>query len=150
VISQLSEIFPARYAHLGWEVPYLAIIRPIPRAIWKGKPEGMSLTMEEALQVEGLTLASTFIGEAYIAFGYPGIVAFGLLFGMFAGWWSHLASPRNSDFGILIYASGFFAVVISMRSLFVFTTAILPTLVTIIGGSLLIEKARRLPRKSRS
>ncbi len=142
VISQLTQLFPARYAHLGWEVPYLALVRPIPRALWPGKPEGMSITMEEALDVEGLTLASSFVGEAYIAFGNVGIVAFGLLFGWFAGWWSHLASPRNSPFGILMYASGFFAIVISMRSLFVFTTAILPTAAAIIGGSLLIDKLR--------
>ena len=30
--------------YLGWELPYLAIIRPIPRAIWKGKPLGMSFS----------------------------------------------------------------------------------------------------------
>lgn len=142
VISRLTELFPGRYAHLGWEVPYLAVVRPIPRALWPGKPEGLTITMEQALDVEGLTLASSFVGEAYIAFGHVGIVAFGLLFGWFAGWWSHLASPRNSPFGVLIYASGFFAIVISMRSLFVFTTAILPTAAAIIGGSLLIEKWR--------
>lgn len=146
VISRLTQLFPGRFEHLGWEVPYLALIRPIPRALWPGKPEGLSITMEEALDVEGLTLASSFVGEAYIAFGYLGIIGFGLMFGWFAGWWSHLASPRNSAFGILIYASGFFAIVISMRSLFVFTTAILPTAAAILGGSLLIEKIRQRRR----
>ena len=54
-------------------------------------------------------------------------LAHALGFGALTGWWSHLASAQNSELGILIYSSGFFATVISMRSLFVFTTALLPT-----------------------
>lgn len=140
VICQLIQVFPERHDFLGWEVPYLAIIRPIPRAVWPGKPEGLSLGIEDALGAEDLTLASSFIGESYMSAGLWGVFIAGCLFGMLAGWWGHIASPRNSDFGILIYASGFFAVVISMRSLFVFTTAILPTLSAIILGSILIQK----------
>ena len=143
VICHLVHLFPDRYNYLGWEIPYQAVIRPIPRALWKGKPDGMSLTIEEAVGVEGLTLATTFVGEAHMAFGTFGIFAFGMLFGLFAGWWSHLASPRNSDFGVLIYASGFFAIVISMRSLLVFTTAILPTMAAIVAGTVLIDKVRK-------
>jgi hypothetical protein len=41
--------------------------------------------------------------------------------------------------GILIYASGFFAAVISMRSLFVFTTALMPTMVGIVTGIYLVR-----------
>ncbi|MDD5261008.1 MAG: hypothetical protein PHD76_04085 [Methylacidiphilales bacterium] len=142
VICGLAQVFPDRVPYLGWQVPYLALIRPVPRAMWPGKPEGLSEAIEDALGVEGLTLASSFVGEAYIANGYYGVFWAGLFFGIMAGWWSHLASPRNSDFGILIYASGFFATVISMRSLFVFTTAILPTMAAIVGGSILVSKLR--------
>jgi len=58
-----------------------------------------------------------------------------LIFGALTGWWSYLASPKNSELGILIYASGFFATVISMRSLFVFTTALLPTVAALVIGT---------------
>lgn len=146
-ISKLMEAFPARHSFLGWEVPYIAVIRPIPRAIWPGKPEGLSFSIEDAMGLEGLTIAATFVGESYMAFGLPAVIATGLFFGMLTGWWGRLASPRNSDLGILIYASGFFAAVISMRSLFVFTTALLPTIAAIVLGSyivkLLQERARR-------
>ena len=142
VICGLIQVFPDRVPYLGWQVPYLALIRPVPRAIWPGKPEGLSTAIEQALGVEGLTLAASFVGEAYVANGSAGVFLAGLFFGVLAGWWSHLASPKNSDLGILIYASGFFATVISMRSLFVFTTAILPTLAAIVGGSLLVVKIR--------
>jgi hypothetical protein len=146
-ICKLVEVFPKHNAYLGLEVPYLALIRPIPRAVWPGKPEGLSKSIEEALGVEGLTIAASFAGEAYMAGG--GFVVFlaGLLFGALAGWWSFLASPRNSELGILIYASGFFAAVISMRSLFVFTTALLPTVAAIVIGTIV---ARKLAARARS
>jgi len=148
VICGLVQVFPERAPYLGTEVPYLALIRPVPRALWAGKPEGMSLSIEDAMGVQGLTLASSFVGEGYMTYGNVGVFLFGFFFGGMAGWWSCLATPRNSDLGILIYASGFFSTVISMRSLFVFTTAILPTVAAIIGGSLLIQKLRERRRSS--
>lgn len=140
VISSLTQVFPDVHDFLGWEVPYNALVRPIPRALWPGKPEGLSIGIEEALGAEGLTLASSFIGEAYMSGGNFAVLLAGMLFGAVTGWWSRLASPRNSDFGTLVYASGFFATVITMRSLYVFTTAILPTIGAIVLGYLLLKR----------
>ena len=132
--SNITEEFGTdAHPYLGMQVPYLALVRPIPRALWKGKPEGLSTTIEEALEVEeegaaGVTISVTFIGEAYLAGGFFAIIIAGLALGAFSGWWNHLASPKFSDLGVLIYASGFFSASIAVRSLFTFTTAILPTL----------------------
>lgn len=145
-ISQLTEVFPQIHNHLGFEVIYQAIIRPVPRFLWKGKPEGLSISIEEAVGAEGWTVATSFVGEAYMGFGLAGVFIISLALGAMIGWWGHLASPRNSEFGILIYASGFFAVGITMRSLFQLTTAILPTLGALVAGSILIQKIR--PRKT--
>lgn len=141
-ICRLTEVFPKTHPYLGAEIPFLAAIRPIPRALWPGKPEGISLSIEEAMGVEDLTIAASFVGEAYMSGGLFAVFLTGLFFGYVTGWWGHFASPRNSDLGILIYASGFFATVISMRSLFVFTTAILPTIASFIFGSWLLGRLR--------
>jgi hypothetical protein len=147
-ICRLVDYFPDKRGFLGWEIPYNALIRPIPRAVWKDKPEGLSSTIEEALGVEGLTISASFVGEAYMCGGMVIVVIAAPSFGALTSWWSYLASPRNSDLGILIYASGFFATVISMRSLFVFTTALLPTFAALAIGSyavhLLTSQTRRL------
>lgn len=142
VISTLVATFPKQHPYLGLEVPYLAIIRPIPRAIWPGKPEGMSYSMEEASGGDSAawTVAASFVGEAYMAGGMFGVLLTGLFFGAGTAWWSRLATEKNSELGILIYASGFFAAAISMRSLFVFTTALLPTIAAIIGVRMLLKK----------
>jgi hypothetical protein len=139
-IAQLTEVFPSRYPYMGWEIPYLALVRPIPRAIWKNKPEGMSTSIEEALGMENMTLSASFAGEAYISGGFTAVVLIGLFFGFATGWWSYLSSPRNSELGVLIYASGFFAAVISMRSLFAFTTALLPTVASIVIGTFAVRQ----------
>lgn len=139
-ISQLTDVFPARSDYLGFEIPYNALIRPIPRALWPGKPEGLSTTIEQAMGMEGLTISASFSGEAYMSGGLWAVLATGLFFGALTGWWGYLASARNSELGILIYASGFFSAVISMRSLFVFTTALLPTVAAIVLGTFLVRK----------
>lgn len=141
-ICQLINVFPKKQEYLGLEVPYLALIRPIPRALWKGKPEGMSVTIEDAVGAEGITVAASMIGEAYMSGGLFAVFITSLFFGFATGWWSHLASTRNSELGILIYASGFFAAVISMRSLFAFTTALLPTAAAVIASYYLIKHLR--------
>jgi oligosaccharide repeat unit polymerase len=142
VIAKLADVFPAQHDYLGFEIPYLSIIRPIPRAIWSGKPEGLSISIEDAVGVEGLTLASSFAGEAYMSGGLIGVFATGLAFGAITAWWNRFGRADNSTYGHLIFASGFFAAVISMRSMFVFTTAILPTIAGLVAGQWLLDSYR--------
>ncbi|MBV9490566.1 MAG: oligosaccharide repeat unit polymerase, partial [Verrucomicrobia bacterium] len=141
-IAQLSDVFPTAHAFLGLEVPYVAATHPIPRALWPGKPTGLSVSMEESLGVgEEMTISSTYIGEAYMAGGVVGVILAGFIFGMITGWWGRFAIGLSSGLGLLIYASGFLAIALSMRSLFVFTVAILPTVGAMVLAMLLTRKA---------
>ncbi len=149
-LAQVVGYFPKVHDYLGWEIPYLALVRPIPRALWSGKPLGMSVTMEQVVGAgEDYTVAASFVGEAYMSGGWFGVLMTSLFFGSLMGWWNRFGCEENSDWGILIYASGFFSAVISMRSLFVFTTAILPTVAAIFIGYQLTDLIRsRMIRKS--
>ena len=148
-IARIVEVFPRHHPYLGLELPYQALIRPIPRALWKGKPEGLSVRIEDTMEVDDITISASYVGEAYMGGGVLAVVVIGLFFGFLSGWWSRLASPRNSDFGILVYASGFFAAAISMRSILVFTTAILPTFGALVLGSLFIRKVKAIRQAHR-
>jgi hypothetical protein len=144
-IGKIAAYFPARSGYLGGEIPYLALVRPIPRALWKGKPEGLSISVEEhVFQMRGLTISSTFVGEGYMSGGLVGVSFYALVLGALAGLWNRMASPRNSDLGILIYSSGFFAVVITMRSIMTLTTALLTPAAGILAGMFLIKGARKV------
>ncbi len=122
----LMDAIPAKYDYTGLDVPYNALIRPIPRAIWPGKPEGLKVGIEEAAGVEGMTLAVTFAGESYMAAGWIGVLLGGLFFGVLCGFWNSRFRGRWSTFSQVVYAAGFVPAAISMRSLLSLTTAILP------------------------
>jgi hypothetical protein len=145
-IAELTDVFPKTHPFLGLEVPYVAFTHPIPRAIWPGKPVGLSVSMEEALGVgPEMTISSTFIGESYMAAGGFGVILAGLFFGILTGWWGRVAIGLSSPLGLLIYASGFLAVVISMRSLFMLTVTMLPTLAAITLAILFTRKSPPQP-----
>jgi hypothetical protein len=75
-----------------------------------------------------------------MGFGLAGSVVVGLLLGWLAAFWTRKAFSVRSDFGILLYGSGFFAVVITMRSLYMLPVASLPVVAVAILGSLAREK----------
>jgi len=127
VIGMLTEIFPDRIPFLGSEMASYAILHPVPRVMWPGKPEKLSVETADALGVKGLTVSSTFVGEAYMMGGYPGIAIVALLFGWLAGWWNRFGRDLRSHISVVMYASGFFAAMLSMRSMIWTTTAMLPT-----------------------
>ncbi len=125
-MSLVMDTMPSQFDFTGWDVPYSALIRPIPRALWPGKPEGLKVGVEEAAGMEGLTLSVTFVGEAYMSAGALGVALAGAFFGTLCGIWNSLFRGRWDPFSQLVYAAGFFPAAISMRSLFALSTAILP------------------------
>jgi len=141
-ISRVAEYFPAHHPFTGMEIPYLAVIHPIPRVLWPGKPEGMSITVEDIFGAAGWTVATSIVGEEYMMHGYLAVFLMSLFFGTCCAWWNLLASPKNSEFGILVYASGFFSAVITMRSMNWFSTALLPTLAGLLLGYIFLRKRR--------
>ncbi len=149
-LSRLTTIFPHDKDYIGSAVPLWILARPVPRVLWPGKPDGTQVSVESALGEEGLTIACTFIGECYMAAGLFGVVLAGLAIGLLARWWTCKAYSLASDFGILIYTSGFFSVVISMRSIYMLFVAILPTLAICLVGLWLVRhpQARVLPGRA--
>lgn len=131
-IGWVAEAIPARHKFLGPEILTWALVKPIPRALWPGKPEGLSVSIEEIAGAKGWTVAATYLGECYMMAGIAGVAGISLLLGALAAWWNRMAMRMQSDYGLLVYALGFFAAAITMRSLFWLTTTILPVIALII------------------
>ncbi|OKH18060.1 hypothetical protein [[Limnothrix rosea] IAM M-220] len=131
-MALIGEGMPKNYPFLGNDLVVWAVAKPIPRALWKGKPEGLSVSMEEVAGVSGYTIAITYIGEAYMFAGWPGIVIFSAFFGALSAWWNRMAILTQSDYGLVVYALGFFAAGLTMRSCFWTTTAILPVIALVV------------------
>lgn len=147
-ISNLTNVFPNPVDYLGFEIPFQALVKPIPRALWPGKPEGLSTSIEAALGMfDGVTtLACTFAGEAFMAFGFTGVLIIGMIFGAAAGWWNRVGQDSHSSFSQILYASGFLCAAMSMRSLLTMVPFMLPTLALWIMGKFLLPKTSVHPR----
>jgi oligosaccharide repeat unit polymerase len=127
-VSKLTKVFPDAVDFLGQEIPYQTIIKPIPRALWPGKPEGLSTGIEEAVGVtDGTTISCTFVGEAYMAFGFIGVLVAGLMFGAVGALWNRVGQHPSSSFFQVVYASGFLCAAMAMRSILGMVPYMLPT-----------------------
>jgi hypothetical protein len=128
-LSQLVSVFPVPKPYLGWEVPEWILVRVVPRALWPGKPDGTKVSPQTYLDIaEGTTLSSTFIGEGYMCAGPLGAVALAFGLGCLGSWWTKKAFAIHSDFGIVLYGSGFFALATAMRSIYMLPVALMPVL----------------------
>jgi len=143
VISQLTDAFPSSYEFLGLEIPFNALIHPIPRVIWPGKPEGLSVSVESVVNATGMTVAATFVGEAYMSGGLIAVLFAGLLFGAAAEKWNAMARDTSSSFPMLLYASGLLCAATSMRSLLWILPTMLPTLALWLYGKLPYSRSAR-------
>jgi oligosaccharide repeat unit polymerase len=130
IISRIISVFPSQYEFLGLEIPMNALIKPIPRVFWPGKPEGLSTSIESVAGADspGMTVACTFVGEAYMAGGLIGVLFFSLLFGAAAGAWNRVGNA-GSIFTRLLYVSGYLSGAIAMRSMLVMVPLMIPTVV---------------------
>lgn len=128
-IAGLTEAFPRNAPYLGLEIPYTALIRPIPRAFWPGKPEGLSISIEEVLGAgAGWTLSAAVIGELWMAGGFGAIALGSVLFGAVASAWNRIGANATTRLEIALYASAFFAAGICMRSFMAVAPPLLPTI----------------------
>lgn len=131
-MGKVASNVPSVYGFAGPEIIIWSIVKPIPRALWKGKPEGLSISLEEMAGAGAWTIAVTFIGEAYVTGGMPVVIVISLAFGALAAWWNRMAIASQTDYGLVVYALGFFAAGLTMRSMLWLTTAMLPVIALIL------------------
>src|SRR5262249_19943373 len=144
VISQLTDLFPSSFEFLGLEIPFNALIHPVPRILWPDKPTGLSVSIETAVHAaSGMTVSATFIGEAYMAGGLMAVLLASLLFGAAAEKWNRMARNTNLPFPVLLYTSGLFCAAITMRSLLWMLPTMLPTLALWMYGKFCFGRSSR-------
>jgi hypothetical protein len=145
VVSELVTIFPSYVDYIGWDGPIWFVVRPVPRFLWPGKPLGNNVGAESVLEPEATTttLSCTFIGESYMVAGLPAVIVTAFAIGMMGRWWTKKVFSKHSGLGIVIYGSGFFAIAITMRSIYALPVAMLPTIFLATAGYWL---TRRMPK----
>ncbi|NQU95345.1 MAG: oligosaccharide repeat unit polymerase [Candidatus Omnitrophica bacterium] len=118
-IVRIGEYVPSTLPYSGELLIFRPLYHFVPRAIWKGKPGGITKNYENLVLGEGmsLTLAVSMIGEFYICNGWLGICAIGILIGFLAKQFDSLIEmSRRSPAILLVYSYGLTFLFISIRS----------------------------------
>jgi oligosaccharide repeat unit polymerase len=100
------------------------LVNPIPRAIWPGKPVAdAGLIMAAAYGAVDrngepvMTVSPGFLGEAYLNFGFLGLLVVPVVAGVLVRSWDRLVPVASSSFpALLVYAAGLPTIMASARS----------------------------------
>jgi oligosaccharide repeat unit polymerase len=95
-LSQVINIIPDKHDYVYHRHLYFTLVRPIPRALWPGKPVDGGFDLAQFIGAKGLSLSSTVLAEWYMSGGFFLIAVGGFIYGVFA-----------CTFGRLWYATGF-------------------------------------------
>lgn len=131
-LAQTVDIVPEKHEYVYFQQVFYTIVRPIPRAIWPGKPQSAGFDLTEHVPERGLTLSATVVAEWYVSGGLIAVFLGGLLYGQIARAASLLWALTNRDVGRLIYgvmAMALFAGVRSMIDLILMSYMVLAWLV---------------------
>ena len=112
------DLIPEFMPHTGWDAIIYWAGRPIPRALWPGKPinPGIDLPWELGERWgEGFTLTVSAIGDWYVAFGLVSILLAGLMMG-FLGGKLVLHWMRPTVRNTVLYSLGAMCLFIGLRS----------------------------------
>ena len=142
-LGQVIEAFLAKKQYLGLEVFWWVLVRPIPRILFPGKPEGLTISIESVTGASAsTTIATTYVGESFMAGGLLMVFVVSLSIGLLSAWWNRLSAQRDSAYSMLVYASGFAVAALTMRSMFETTTLMLPVLALILYPRLIARSLR--------
>ena len=114
-LAQTADFVPRYYPYSGLQFVYFSLVRPIPRALWPGKPINQGFTVQEALGEANTSLTNSVIGEAYSGFGFPLVLLMGMCFGWAARWWEQVLEGDSTTVSVLLYALGAMALFGSLR-----------------------------------
>lgn len=132
VIAKIVSSVPNLFPYIGSELYVVTLVRPIPRALWPGKPEGVSVSPATVIEETQATIASTFVGESYLSRGIVAVAITGLVFGWLMAIWNRVGARLTCNGSVLVYTSGVFAFVLTMRSITEFFAILMPTLAAIV------------------
>jgi hypothetical protein len=136
-LGKIVDAMPTQYDFLGWELINVFATKPVPRVFWPGKPEGLSTGIEDIIGVTQLTVAVTYVGEAYMLGGVVAVILISLILGATSNWWTRIIVQQSSGYAIVVGAVGFFVAAMTTRSLAFFTTNILPIIALIFFAQVL-------------
>src|SRR5207247_6839788 len=104
-LAQIIQFFPDEHPYLYLKYPFYVFVRPIPRVLWEGKPTDPGFNLAEALEMSGVSLSCSVIGELYMAAGLFGVLLGGWFYGRLAVMASAFLMSRRAVGALIAYST---------------------------------------------
>lgn len=115
-LAQSIHFVPDQYPYAWGSYIYFALIRPIPRVFWPGKPISPAFRIQDEVNI-GASLSSGVVGELYVSGGFLVILFGGWLYARLGAWFAAFIKPPRSEAGTLMYGAWIMALFVGCRSM---------------------------------
>ncbi|HEX8031736.1 MAG TPA: O-antigen polymerase [Vicinamibacterales bacterium] len=116
-LAQTMQIIPAERSYVYSQQVVFALIRPVPRVFWPGKPIDPGFDLPSILGMKGVSLSSSIIGEWYITYGWLAMIFGGWLHGRLAVTANQLRDLGRSARNPIVFALSIMVLFSGMRSM---------------------------------
>ncbi len=116
-LTEIIHYFPDIHPYVYHEPVVFALIRPIPRVFWPGKPITPGYDLPELNGMKGVSLTTSVIGELYASYGMFAVFIGAFVLGRMARMWSRILELPGSVSGTLTYSLGAMAMFVGIRSM---------------------------------
>lgn len=116
-LSQVVQLVPSEYPHVGFQQLWFTAVRPIPRVFWPGKPLDPGFDLPAIVGMKGVSLSTSIIGEWYLSFGWIAVVFGGWFHGRLARTANILRETEAYRTNPIVYGLAVMVLVSGMRSM---------------------------------
>lgn len=89
-IAQAIEFVPDLHPYVGWQYVLFALVRPVPRVFWPGKPVDGGFDLAELIGIPDTSFALTMAGELFVSYGFIAALLGGYVYGRLGTMVNHL------------------------------------------------------------
>ena len=116
-LAQVIDIVPQQHPYVGSGMVTYAIVRPIPRVFWPNKPVDAGFDLAREVNLRGVSLSMSIIGEWYMSWGWISVIFGGWLHGRLAKAANTLRDQGISSRNPIVYGLAVMVLVAGMRSM---------------------------------
>src|SRR5262249_51225297 len=115
-LAQLVDLIPRVQPYLNLEPLTYAMVLPIPRVLWPGKPSDPGYDLTKLLGQKNVSLTTSIVGELYAMHGIVVIFMGGLIIGRLSNMWNKVAVLPGAG-KTLLYSLGVMVLFAGLRSM---------------------------------
>lgn len=116
-LAQTIEFIPSEHDYVYTKQVVFALIRPVPRILWPGKPIDPGFDLPSMVGLKGVSLSNSIIGEWYIGYGWLALMFGAWLHGRLAVWANQLREYGRRAHNPIVFALAIMILVCGMRSM---------------------------------